>query len=455
MTWARMLLCGTCRTTELETPVADDYEPTHDGGHEAHPVPPPGKKFPIAAQGLALLIFGGVMIAIFFVLPAIVGLAAPADSTAEAPADAAFKPTDQQWAGLKVQRVTSQNFAPTVETEGRIALDEDLSTPVFSPYSGRVTRVLARAGEVVQAGTPLFAIRSTELAQAQNDMISGVATLRTARAQLDLARTNETRQHTLYLGHGAALKDWQQSRVDLATAQGGLNTAEIAVSAVRSRLAILGLSRADIRAVESAPDLEHESADTVVRAPIAGTVVQRQINPGQNIVGAVASSGASGAVYVIGNLGTLWMVANAREADAPQFHVGDLARVTVPAYPGRVFDAHVTYVAPVIDPNTHRLLVRAEVANPDFALKPDMLASFEIVTGTPTPTLAVPENAVVYEGADAHVWVADPSQKTLALRQIVAGADVHGMVQVISGLKPEESVVTSGAVFIDRTLSGS
>jgi cobalt-zinc-cadmium efflux system membrane fusion protein len=224
---------------------------------------------------------------------------------------------------------------------------------------------------------------------------------------------------------------------------------------VRNRLSILGLSAHDIKALENAPNLESLSADTVVRAPIAGTVTQRQINPGQNIVGVLASSGAASAVYTIGDLTKLWMVANAPEPDAPRFHAGDLARVTVPAYPGRFFAARVSFVAPVIDPVTHRLLVRAEVANPDGALKPDMLAQFEIVTGGAATSLAVPETAVVYEGSDAHVWVADPANRTLALRPIQAGAVVDGQVPVLAGLKVGESVVTSGAVFIDRTLSGS
>ena len=192
-----------------------------------------------------------------------------------------------------------------------------------------------------------------------------------------------------------------------------------------------------------------------MRAPIAGTITQRQISPGQNIVGSVASQGSAQAVFTIGNLGRVWMVANASEADAPRFHVGDQARVGVPAYPGRSFDARVTYVAPVIDPSTHRLLVRAEVSNPDGALKPEMLAQFEIVTGTAAEALAVPDAAVVYEGSDAHVWVADPKRKTLALRQVTVGGDNHGVVEVLQGLNADESVVTSGAVFIDRTLSGS
>ncbi len=390
-----------------------------------------------------------------FGLPAIANLAVAQPATAEAAAaPGSFKPTDSQWAGLSVQRVSVQPYAPQVRTDGRIALDDDVSTSVFSPFSGRVTRVIAQAGDVVAQDAPLFAVQSTELAQAENDMIAALGTLNTARAQLGLAQLNENRQHLLYLGHGAAQKDWQQSRVDLATAQAGLSSAQIAVAAVRSRLAILGLDAADITRLETSRNPEHESADTLVRAPIGGTITQRQISLGQNIVGTVASSGAANAVFVISDLRRLWMVASAPETDAGRFHVGDIARVSVPAYPGRVFNARVVFVAPIIDPNTHRLMVRSEIENPDGALKPDMLAQFVIVTGAPTPSLSIPAAAVVYEGADAHVWLADPARKTLALHNIQAGPTTEGMVQVLAGLTAADSVVTSGAVFIDRALSG-
>ena len=444
--WRRLL------TTFPGGTVTTDHEPAESGDHDAFVPPPHGKPMPVAAQVTVVLVFGAILAATLFGLPAIIGLAA--SSPAEAPPPSAFRPTEQQWAGLHVQRVTLSDLAPQVDTEGRIGLDDDFSAPVFSPYSGRVTRVMARAGDVVAAGAPLFAVQSPELAQAQNDLISALSTLHTARAQLELAVTNEARQHQLFLAHGAALKDWQQSRVDLATAQGGLSSGEIAVAAVHSRMASLGMSRADIDAVQSAPDLEHVGADIVVHAPITGTVTQRQISPGQNIVGSVASAGAANAIYTIGDLTHLWMLANAREADAPRFHVGDLTRVSVPAYPDRSFEARISYVAPVIDPSTHRLLVRADIGNSDLALKPDMLATFEIVTGQATPTIAVPEGAVVYEGADAHVWVADPVHKTLALRDITVGPTIHGLVEVPRGLHAAESIVTSGAVFIDRTLSG-
>jgi len=440
--------------TSYETNFGGIADPGQDTP-ATHIEPASGIQLPMVAQGLVVLIFGIVLCVLLFGLPAVLGhFAANAASAGAAPQDAAaFRPTEQQWAGLKVQPVALLNMAPQVQTEGRIGLDDDVSTAVFSPYSGRVTSVIAHSGDMVAAGAPLFAVQSTELAQAENDMVSALATLRTAHAQLELASTNESRQHQLFDGHGAALKDWQQSRVDLATARGSLSSAEIAVASVRNRLAILGLTARDIHRIESNPDPEDVSAVTVVRAPIGGTITQRQVSPGQNIVGAAASSGAATPVFVIGDLSKLWMVAMAPEAEASRFHIGDLARVNVPAFPGRSFEARVTYVAPVLDPVTHRLVVRAEMANPDGALKPDMLAQFQIITGQTIPALSVPDSAVVYEGSDAHVWVADPASHTLALRNITVGPAIGGQVQVLRGLKPSDSVVTSGAVFIDRALS--
>ncbi|HEY1413899.1 MAG TPA: efflux RND transporter periplasmic adaptor subunit, partial [Rhodopila sp.] len=274
---------------------------------------------PRSVQVVAIAIVLGVILLVFVAGPAVwhlFGVSTPAetpDTAASQVEGQAFKPTGRQWASLKIQPVEDRVFQNAAETDGKIAIDDDLVTPVFSPYTGRVTQLIARAGEMVKKGDPLFAVQATELAQAQNDLITAAAGLRTARAQLNLAETNERRQHALYQAQGAALKDWQQAQVDLATAQGGMNGAQIALAAVRSRLRILGKSDADIDAIETTRDPLTLDADTVVRAPIGGTVVQRQVGLGQNIVS--ASSGASSPVFMIGDLSKLWLVANAREED--------------------------------------------------------------------------------------------------------------------------------------------
>jgi len=427
-----------------------------DDVHEENPLPQLGKKLPQAAQLTVVGFAGALFVAAFVAMPALVNAISPPEAAkAEAPSqveNGTFKATDKQWPTLKIQPVQSMEFQDSAETDGRIALDDDLTTPVFSPYSGHVTRLIARAGDTVAAGDPLFSIQATELAQAQNDLITAVAALKTAKAQLALATSAEKRQHELYQSQGAALKDWQQSQVDLATAQGGYNSALIALSAVRSRLRILGKTDPEIDQLEASPDIIKLSSETVVPAPIAGTIVQRQIGPGQNIVS--AASGASTPVFLIGDLSKVWLVANAREESAPYLHKGDKVEVSVYAYPGKVYKARLTYVGASIDPNTHRLPVRAEIDNPNNELKPEMMASFRILTGSGTNSPAIPDTAIVYESENAHVWVADDKNKTLQIRDIKLGRVHNGMVEVISGIKPGEKIVTSGAVFIDRAVTG-
>jgi cobalt-zinc-cadmium efflux system membrane fusion protein len=424
----------------------------------ADPVPMIGPRLPRSVQSVMVGVLLVLLVTAFAAGPAFLHLfgrsehVTASDEAVVQPDGSAFKPTGRQWATLKIQTVQDQMFQPSAETDGRIALDDDLVTPVFSPYSGRVTRLMARAGDSVQSGDPLFAIRATELAQAQNDLITAAAGLKTAKAQLNLAETNEKRQHALYQAQGAALKDWQQAQVDLAMAQGGMNNASIALASVRNRLRILGKSDADIAAIEATPDLLTLDADSVVRAPIGGTVVQRQIGPGQNIVS--ASAGATSPVFMIGDMSKVWMVANAREEDAPLLHKGDPVEVSVLAYPGRVFKGRLNYVAASLDAATHRLPVRAEVENPQEELKPEMFASFRIITGADASHPAVPQDAVVYEGDTAHVWLADDTAKTLAIRPIKPGRSRNGMVEVLAGLKAGDKIVTAGAVFIDRAATG-
>jgi cobalt-zinc-cadmium efflux system membrane fusion protein len=421
--------------------------------HEPVKLAAPLKGLPRLVQLGIVAVCGLVLIFVLFVVPAAFQPATSAAPAAAAPpSDGSFQPTPAQWASFKIETIKLQPFRPAAATDGKIAIDDDLVTPVYSPYSGRVTKLMARAGDHVRAGDPLFAIQASEFAQGQNDLISAAATLKTTRAQLNLAQTSEKRQHELYLAQGGALKDWQQAQVDLATAQGNLHAAEIGLTAVRNRLRILGKSDAEINALESAANLAAVAPDAVVHAPISGTVTQRQIGLGQNIVS--ASSGASSPVFSIGDLSTVWLVANARETDAPLIHVGDPVEVRVLAYPGRVFNARITYVATSMDPNTHRLPVRAEVENIDQALKPEMFASFDIITGDEAPAPAVPEVAVVYEGSNAHVWIADPATHRVVSRAVKIRRATGGMAEVVDGLKPGEQVVVGGALFIDRAAAG-
>ncbi len=372
-----------------------------------------------------------------------------AEVAAEPPAPAGFfRPTEPQWASLVVAPVKERHFRAALETQGKLAVNDDRSTPVMSPFSGQVTRILAREGDDVGKGAPLFAVNAHEFVQARNDLVAADAGLLTARRQLELAQTNERRQASLYEVKGAALKDVQQSQVDLAVAQGALQMAEVARAAVRNRLRILGKDEGEVDAMATQTGATF-SPESVVPAPIAGRVTQRQIGLGQNIVGSLAASGSAQPVFTISDLRTVWLLAYVRESDAPAVQVGDPVEAQVLAYPGRVFEGRLSYVAPAIDPATHRQFVRAEMANGDGALKPEMFANVRILVGADQVEPAVPEEAVIYEGSTARVWVA-LKDRSLGLRAIRPGQSQGGMVEILSGLSAGESVVTSGSLFIDR-----
>jgi len=351
----------------------------------------------------------------------------------EAPAGAAptppgtFRASAQQLKTLTVETVGLRDFVSEELTEGKIAVNGDRATPVYSPYSGRVTRVIAGLGNTVKQGAPLATVEALEFVQAQND-------LRTAAAQVKLARINETRKHALFDAKGGSLQDWQQAQSDLAAASA-------AVGAVRNRLKILGQSESQITALESAQNIDSLAT---LSAPIAGVVVDRQIGPGQFL-----QAGAGTPVFTIADPSSVWLLANVREADSGLVHLGQAVEVRVLAYPKRVFRARVTYVAALVDPVTHRLPVRAEIDNRDGALKPEMFASFRIMTGDATQSPAVPEAAVVYEGSAAHVWVL-AGDGLLAYRAIRTGRSNEGFVEVLDGLKPGEQIVTKGGLFIDQ-----
>ena len=360
-----------------------------------------------------------------------------------------FRPTIAQWREFDVRAVQPMSFQDQQDTDGKIATNDDRTTPVFSPYTGRVTRVFVQAGAVVSKGQPLFAVQGSEFVQAQNDLGSAQATEASASAQVKAAEADEARLGELYKADGASLKEWQQSQAGLAAAQAGLRSAQVSMAAVQNRLRIFGESDRQIGALAAGARAHRIQPEAVVTAPVDGTVVTRQVEPGQFVSGAAA--GATTPIFSISDLSIVWLVANVREADAGKVRPGDRMNVRVLAWPDRTFSARITYIAPAIDPVTRRFAVRAELANPDRLLKPEMFADFAIDTGAASAALAVPEDAVIYEGQSAHVWLARPD-RTLVLQQVRLGRSEGGLLEVLGGLRPGDRIATSGALFIDRAV---
>ncbi len=357
-----------------------------------------------------------------------------------------YMPTAAEWASLTIEPVADHTFRAEHVTEGKIAVDEDRSTPVFSPYAGRVIKLLARPGDHVKQGQPLFVIEAADTVQAQNDFIAAVAGLNKARSQLDLATIQDKRAKDLFEGKAVPLKDYQQTQAGLISAQNDLRSAQTALEAVRNRLRILGLSDEAIAAFQ---DKGRINPETTIVAPIEGTVVQRKIGPGQYV-----NAGASDPVYVIGDLSTVWLTAFVRETDASTVAAGQDIVFKVLALPDRDLRARIDYVAAAIDPTTRRLMVRATVNNSSGLLKPEMFANVTIYAAGDHPAVAVPKRALIYEGDEVRVWVAH-DDKTIELRKIKTGLANGDLVEVHGNLKPGEQIVTKGNLFIDRAASGS
>src|SRR5882724_1651843 len=357
-----------------------------------------------------------------------------------------YKPSPAEWASLTIQPVTERGFRAEHVTEGKIAIDEDRSTPVFSPYAGRVTKLLVRPGDAVVKGQPLFVIEAADNVQAQNDFIGAMTSMNKAKSALDLAQLQDKRARDLFEGKAVPLKDYQQSQATLIQAQNDLRSSQTAMEAARNKLRILGLTDEDIATFQEKGRID---PNTTIFSPITGTVVQRKIGPGQYV-----NSGASDPGFVIGDLSTVWLTAFVRETDAASVSVGQEVAFNVLALPGRPLSAQLNYVATAIDPATRRLLVRATIDNTDGQLKPEMFANVTIFSASDHPAVGVPKTALIYEGDQVRIWVAH-EDKTIELRQIKPGLTNGDLVEVVGNLKPREQIVTKGSLFIDRAASGS
>jgi cobalt-zinc-cadmium efflux system membrane fusion protein len=282
--------------------------------------------------------------------------------------------------------------------------------------------------------------------QAQNDFLAALAALNKAKSALDLAQIQDTRAKDLFEGKAVPLKDYQQAEATLIQAQNDLRSTQTALEAARNKLRILGFTD---EAISTFQERGRINPETTIFSPIAGTVVQRKVGPGQYV-----NSGASDPVFVIGDLSTVWLTAFVRETDASKVSVGQEIAFNVLALPGRPMKARIDYVAAAIDPATRRLLVRSTIDNKDGLLKPEMFANVTIYSTGDHPAVGVPKQALIYEGDQVRVWVAH-DDKSVELRQIKTGLVNGDLVEVDGNLKAGEQIVTRGSLFIDRAASGS
>ena len=369
-------------------------------------------------------------------------------ASAERAAPRVAKPVDtvqvtaEQMHQLAITPVKLLTFRTQKTAVGQIAFNEDASTVVLTPFSGRVTRLIAKLGDVVRRGDPLFEIDSPEVVQAQTDLIAAVQALEKAKSQLVLTKSVLDRQISLLSGRATAQREVDQARNEHAAAESDYATAQGGLTAARNRMrVIVGRDQAEVERVERERSV---NPLITVNTPIDGTVVARKVGPGQYVR---SDNGES--LYGISNLSAMWLKANVPENDIPLVRVGQEIEVRIAALPDRQFKARITAIGAASDAATRRVVVRSEIPNPDGALKAEMFATFKIATGDGTISPSVPVEALIRDGDGAAVWV-EEEPLVFRRRPVKIGMEQDGRVQIRDGLKADEKVVTRGAIFVDN-----
>src|SRR5262245_39637437 len=345
---------------------------------------------------------------------------------------------------LDIIPVSSHKFRVYKVAVGQIAFNEDASTLVATPFTGRVTRVIAKIGDVVKPGDPLFEVDSPEVVKAQTDLISALQAVEKTRTSLMVAQRQAERTTRLLADKVISMREAEQARNDQAIAESDLKTAEGTLHSARNRLRVfIGRDQAEVDRLERERII---NPLVTVNSPIEGTVIARKVGPGQYVRADIADS-----LYGIANLSTMWLKANVPEVDIPHVSVGQELEVRVTALPDRVFNAQVIAIGAASDASTRRVVVRSEIPNPGHILQYEMFESFKIATNAGEDAPAVPPEAVIWEGEQAVVWV-QREPMVLQRRKIRVGMEQDGRLQVRDGLKSGELVVSRGAIFVQNEL---
>jgi cobalt-zinc-cadmium efflux system membrane fusion protein len=339
--------------------------------------------------------------------------------------------SDAQLASVKVEPAAEREFPVEREAVGSIDFDEDMSVEIFTPYQGRIIALFAAVGDDVKKGQTLFTIDSPDLLQAESTLIA-------AAGVLALQTKNLARLRDLYTTKAVSEHDVEQAVSDQQTAEGNLQSARDAVR-------LFGKTDDDINRI-----ISNRSADPtlVVPSPIDGRITARNAAPGLFV-----QPGNTPAPYTVANIDTMWMLANVAETDSPALRVGQAVQVRLDAFPGRVFDGKVTTIGATVDPNTRRVLVRSEVADPRHELRSGMFGNFVIQVAAPMRSPGVPVDGVVREGdGTMTAWVTADRRKFIR-RTVKIGAQRDGFWQILDGISAGELVATEGALFLSNALA--
>jgi RND family efflux transporter MFP subunit len=331
----------------------------------------------------------------------------PAQGAATVPGLSTVRLSDakRQLIGVKTSLVTRALFERTIRAVGRVALDETRLRHVHTKIAGYVEKLHANVtGELVHEGQPLLEIYSPELLASQQEYLVALQSkARTAGSSIP------------------------------AVASAG----DSLVASARRRLELYDLSEDQIRELETTGKARRT---VTLYAPISGTILERMVTQGQRIEPGMD-------LLSMADLSRVWVLASVYEYELPFVRQAQKATMTLSYLPGETFEGRVSLVYPVLDPATRTAQVRIEFENGDLALKPDMYAQVTLVANLGERT-AVPASAVMDTGNRSIVFV-DKGRGYFEPREVRIGLRLPDTYEVLGGLEPDESVLTSANFFVD------
>lgn len=351
--------------------------------------------------------------------------APPAGDPAAPPAAGYFTVPAQQMSHVQLVPVTRTTWATVLHTTGTVDWDNDHTTQAITQVSGPVTRILVDTGTRVKKDDVLLYVSSP-------DVSTAISAYRKARNRVDLEQRNLDRSKDL-LDHKAI------SQRDFESAQADFNDAATDVQASLQALRIFGVTQKDLAGAEQQNvAIQPELA---MRSPIAGTVVQKMVLPGQFI------QAGSTAAFVISDVSTLWVQGHLYEKDLPLIHKGDVVEMRNASFPV-VFHGTVSYIGDMIDPSTRTTPVRIVTPNREGLLKKDLFVDVTINDKTSRQALVVPTTSVLYDEQNFSFVYVQVANGQFAQRQITIGAQQQDRVEVVDGLKEGDQVVAQGSLFL-------
>ncbi|WP_374262596.1 efflux RND transporter periplasmic adaptor subunit [Zoogloea sp.] len=330
-----------------------------------------------------------------------------------------------QLSQLKVDRAELAPVPMDEPLAARVAYDENATARLFAPIAGRVVEIHANIGDSVKAGEVLAVLDAPELGTAAADLAKAQADAQQKKSALERARS-------LFQAEVIA-------RRDLETAQSEARQADAEVERARLRLANLS----PVGGVAAG------SQRYQLRAPIAGVVATRRINPAMEV-----RPDSDEPLFVVTDMSRLSVIVDVPERDLPIVTVGKSAQVEVSAYPQRSFAGKVVHVAPTLDPQTRRIQARVAVDNRDGLLKPEMYAKVGILADSKEELPKIPTGALLVEGVKNYVFV-EREPGVFEKREVTLAVQTRSHAYVWSGVKGGDKVVSTGALLLNAELASS